>query len=162
MDGHTDLPAAAASRQCHGGGTQRLIARALRGGASVRRARGDRRTNVIVRDGMIAAIGPHASVPGGATIFLGAGHTLLRSLSTRTLTSHQQTRDHSLGFGQRMKNIVFISVTLGFVRKALEGVRFIPEISFGIPVLRTLRGVGTDASASGLLLQAGVAVNFGQ
>jgi len=59
-------------------------------------------------------------------------------------------------------NILYAGSSLGFVWKALDGVRLIPEISFGIPVLRTLSGVGTDASASGLLLQAGVAIEFGQ
>lgn len=59
-------------------------------------------------------------------------------------------------------NLLYAGSSVGFVWKLTDGLRLIPEVSFGIPVLRTLTGVGTDASGSGLLLQAGVAVEFGQ
>ncbi len=59
-------------------------------------------------------------------------------------------------------NIVYTGRSLGFVWRAIDCVRLIPEISFGVPVLRTSNGVGTDASASGLLFQAGMAIEFGQ
>ncbi|MEE2902717.1 MAG: hypothetical protein VYC39_10315 [Myxococcota bacterium] len=59
-------------------------------------------------------------------------------------------------------NLLYLGSSLGFVWKYSDGVRFIPEVSFGVPVLRTLTGVGTDASASGILFQAGVAVEFGE
>lgn len=59
-------------------------------------------------------------------------------------------------------NLLYAGSSFGFVWKYSDGVRLIPEVSFGIPVLRTLTGVGTDASASGILFQAGVAVEFGE
>lgn len=58
-------------------------------------------------------------------------------------------------------NILFLGTSLGFVYQVMDGFRVIPEVSFGVPVLRSLSGVGTDVSASGLLLQAGVAFEFG-
>ena len=59
-------------------------------------------------------------------------------------------------------NLLYAGSSLGFVWKASDGIRFIPEVSFGIPVLRSLSGVGTDVSGAGLLLQAGIAIEFGQ
>jgi hypothetical protein len=59
-------------------------------------------------------------------------------------------------------NLLYAGSSLGFVWKVSDGIRFIPEVSFGIPVLRTLSGVGTDVSGAGHLFQAGIAIEFGQ
>jgi hypothetical protein len=58
--------------------------------------------------------------------------------------------------------LLFVGSSLGFVYPVMDGLRVIPEVSFGVPVLRTLSGVGADFATSGLLLQAGVAFEFGQ
>jgi len=87
---------------------------------------------------------------------IGDGHQVV--LGPKLINQIWMTADES----GEVINLLYAGSSIGFVWKASDGIRLIPEVSFGIPVLRTLTGVGTDASASGLLLQAGLAIEFGQ
>jgi len=86
---------------------------------------------------------------------VGGGHQLVGSL--RVIDQVWTGTDDST----MTANLVFLGGSVGFVFLATEGLRLVPEVGVGFPVVQTLSGFGSDVGFDGLSGQVGLAVLFG-